>query len=144
MIPARNEDIEKVTVPDPERFVLLPDRVGTGQPEPIGVMICDVYDFKDEKLTKSQGGTTFGDTEQLERGVTGPGIEFFYEEPLENGEQTRWDLFLPRLRDCFTPQIPAGTIRALFRYGSSEEGRDTSPDVKTDAQSKIPRLRSAV
>lgn len=144
MVPPRNEDVEKVTVPNPDRFVLLPDRVGTDEPVPIGAMMCDVYDCTDQGLVKTQSGSAFCDAEDFERGVTGPGIEFFYEESLENGQKTQWDLSLPRFRDCFTPKIPAGTIRALFRYGRSDEHYESSRNVKTDEQPEILQLRSAV
>jgi hypothetical protein len=144
MMPARSEDVDTVTVPDPERFVLLPDRVGNEEPEPLGVMMCDVYEFTNGALVPKRSGKTFRDPSDLERGVTGPGIEFFYGESLEDGEPTQWNLSLPRFRDCFTPTISAGTVRALFRYGQTDDRFENPQNVPTGEESELPRLRSAV
>ena len=73
--------------------------------------------------------------------IKGPPVDVAYDE---DGEPTQWNLSLPRFRDCFTPKISAGTVRALFRYGRTDDRFENPQNAPTGEESELPRLRSAV
>lgn len=139
--PVLEEDVELVTVPDPEQFVLLPGEGTDDQPPPVGATFCDVYSVDNGSLSRMKSAESIEEPTDLNRGVTGPGVEFFYPEDLSNVVSTRWDLALPRFRDNMTPSLPEETVQALFRYGESGDVENTGESLQRD---ELPHLKSAV
>lgn len=139
--PVREEDVELVTVADPERFVLLPGGETDDQPPPVGAAFCDVYGVEEGSLDLRQPAEAIEEPTDLNRGVTGPGVEFFFRNDLTNVVTTRLGLSLPRFRDNMTPGLPEEAVQALFRYGDRTNEADTG---QSPGESELPRLKSAV
>lgn len=139
--PVREEDVELVTVPDPDRFVLLPGGGTDDQPPPVGATFCDIYSVEEGSLDRMKSAQSIEEPTDLSRGVTGPGVEFFYPENRSNGVSTRWDLALPRFRDNMTPSLPEETVQALFQYGKHPALESAEQCRQRD---ELPHLKSAV
>ncbi|MFB6347483.1 MAG: hypothetical protein ABEK50_17325, partial [bacterium] len=112
------------------------------EPPPLGAMFCSIFEKRDGKLHLVSEATSVEDASDIKGGVTGPGIEFFYEPRTENYRETGWALSVPAFRDSMTPSIPKESIQTVFGYGASKEA---SPSKQSDPPpQQQPILRSAI
>lgn len=137
-LPTDGEDVELVTVPDVETFFPLPSTGENPEPPPLGAMFCDVYEEVGGRMKKVQEASSIDDPGELQGGVTGPGLEFFYAPGTKDYRETDLDLSVPAFRDTMTPSLPRETLEGLFNYGSGSGSRTS-----TNSRSQ-PTLRSAI
>lgn len=138
--PLKGSDVDYFTVPDPDTYITLPQHDGEHSSPPLGAMFTDVYKVSDEKFTLHERGKDVRDLSDLERGITGPGVEFFFDRMDEDECFRHRGLNVPYFRDNLTPSLPKSTIKALFQYEGDSSIESKSPG----ADKERPTLKSAI
>lgn len=140
-LPASNEDIELVTVPDETTYFTLPGFGESPEPPPLGAMFCDVYEKQGGRMKKVQEASGIEDPADLRGGITGAGIEFFFPPATEDYRETDWELSVPIFRDSLTPSLSKKTVQVLFEYGRKNNAVPSDGDT---GDQQRPILKSAI
>jgi hypothetical protein len=138
--PVEESDLKGVTIPDLTTYYPLPIADDAIKPAPLGMVFCDRYDYVDGSFQLRHQATDVNDLSSLENGITGPEIEFLYDNDFDAQYASIKSFRIPVFRDDVSPGLPKATIQSLFRFGSSDRTTREHPSVKPDQ----PKLRSAI